>query len=165
MEPIKITGQNLLSHINKMATELGIENPANVTVVRLGDTEDPNKKTLELVQGSWENSAPWFVIGKDDKVYVLSSLESILQLIKSLNDTRYENFNLKLEKAILENLPVDFNDVWVVAMNEIQKRLAESKNKNLLDIDIKKLVKDIKKNHPNLFMRLKDFQFPPMQGE
>ncbi|BCD61536.1 MULTISPECIES: DUF2603 domain-containing protein [Nitratiruptor] len=164
MDPVKITGENLLSQINKMAGQLGIENPANVTVVKLEDTEDPNKKTLELIQGSWENNAPWFVIGKENKVFVLSSLEAMLHLIKSLNEAKYENFNLKLEKAILENLPIDFNDVWVVAMNEIQKRLAESKNKNLLDIDIKKLVQDIKKNHPNLFMRLKDFQFPPMQG-
>ncbi len=165
MEPIKLSGENLLAQINKMASQLGIENPANVTVVRLEDTDDPNKKTLELVQGTWENKAPWFVIDSKDQVFVLSSLEAILHLIKSLNEAKYENFNLKLEKAILENLPVDFNDVWVVAMNEIQKRLAESKNKNLLDIDIKKLVKDIKKNHPNLFMRLRDFQFPPSGGE
>ncbi len=164
MEPVKITGENLLQQINKMADQLGIENPSNVTVVRLEDTDDPNKKTLELIQGSWENGAPWFVIGKENKVFVLSSLEAMLHLIKSLNEAKYENFNLKLEKAILENLPVDFNDVWVVAMNEIQKRLAESKNRNLLDIDIKKLVQDIKRNYPNLFMRLKDFQFPPMQG-
>ncbi len=162
MEPIKVTGKNLLAQINKMATDLGIDNPQNVTVVRLEDTEDPNKKTLELIQGSWESKAPWFVINQKDKVFVLSSLESILHLIKSLNEAKYENFNLKLEKAILENLPVDFNDVWVVAMSEIQKRLAQSKNKNLLDIDIKKLVSDIKKNHPNLFMNLKNFQFPPM---
>ncbi len=156
--------ENILQDITKMATQLGIDNPSHVTVVKLEDTDDPNKKTLELIQGSWESSAPWFVIGKDDKVFVLSSLASIMQLIKSLNEAKYENFNLKLEKAILENLPVDFNDVWVVAMSEIQRRLAESKNKNLLDIDIKQLVKDIKKNHPNLFMKLKDFQFPPMQG-
>jgi len=165
VEPIKLEGQNLLSQINKMAAEIGIENPTNVTVVKLEDTDDPNKKTLELIQGSWENKAPWFVVDQHDKVFVLSSIESILQLIKSLNEAKYENFNLKLEKAILENLPVDFNDVWVVAMNEIQKRLAESKNKNVLDIDIKKLVRDIKKNHPNLFLNLKQFPFPPTEQQ
>ncbi len=154
---------NVLSKINKMASELGIENAQGVTIVRLEDTDDPNKKTLELMQGSWDSKAPWFVVDSKEKVYVLSTLESILHLIRSLNEAKYENFNLKLEKAILENLPIDFNDVWVVAMSEIQKRLSQSKNKNLLDIDIKKLVKDIKKNHPNLFMHLKDIQFPPAQ--
>ena len=163
MKPIKISGENLLAQINKLAADLGVENPAGVTVVRLEDTEDPNKKTLELVQGSWENKAPWFVVDKNDRVFALSSIESVLQLIKSLNEAKYENFNLKLEKAILENLPVDFNDVWVVAMSEIQKRLAESKNKNVPDIDIKKLVRDIKKNHPNLFLNLKQFPFPTEQ--
>jgi len=157
IKPIK--GSELLKQIGTMAKDMGIENPQDVTVVHLVDTDDPNKKILELIQGSWENRAPWFVIGKDDKIFVLSSLESILQLLKSLNEAKYENFNLKLEKAILENLPVDFNDVWVVAMDEIQKRLSESKNKNLLDIDIRKLVKDIKKHHPNLFLSFEKMKF------
>ncbi len=160
MEPVKVTGKNLLSEINKMATELGIENPAGVTIVKMSDADEPNKKVLELIQGSWENNAPWFVIDDKDRVFVLSSIESILSLIKSLNEAKYENFNLKLEKAILENLPVDFNDVWVVAMSEIQKRVADSKNKNVLDIDIKKLVNEIKRNHPNLFLNLKNYSFP-----
>jgi len=161
VEPAKVDGENLLAKINKLATDLGIENPQNVTVVRLTDTDDPDKKILELIQGSWENKAPWFVVDGEGKVYLLSSIESLLQLIKSLNETKYENFNLKLEKAILENLPIDFNDVWVVAMSEIQKRLAESQNKNVLDIDIKRLIKEIKKNHPNLFMNLKQFPLQP----
>jgi len=165
VEPIKITGENLLARINKIAKDLGIDNPSGVTVVRLVDTDEPHRKCLELVQGSWENKAPWFVVDGEDRVYVLSSIESILQLIKSLNESKYENFNLKLEKAILENLPVDFNDVWVVAMSEIQKRLAESKNKNVLDIDIKQLVREIKKNHPNLFLNLKQVQFPPTERQ
>ena len=159
MEIKPIKGSELLKQIGTMAKDMGIENPQDVTVVHLVDTDDPNKKILELIQGSWENRAPWFVIGKDDKIFVLSSLESILQLLKSLNEAKYENFNLKLEKAILENLPVDFNDVWVVAMDEIQKRLSESKNKNLLDIDIRKLVKDIKKHHPNLFLSFEKMKF------
>ncbi|WP_281951417.1 DUF2603 domain-containing protein [Nitrosophilus kaiyonis] len=159
MQLKNLNGENLLQNINKMANELGIPSPENITVVKISNTQDPDKKTLELIQGAWDSKAPWFVIGDDNKVYVLSSIESIMELINSLKKTKYENFNLKLEKAILENLPVDFNDVWVVAMQEIQNRLAKSKNKHLLDIDIKKLIKDIKKNHPNLFLKLKDLGF------
>jgi len=158
VEPVQ-GSENLLARINQMAKDLGVESPAGITIVRLKSSDDPNKKILELVQGSWDNRAPWFVIDENDRIYVLSSIESILQLIRSLGEARHENFNLKLEKAILENLPVDFNDVWVVAMSEIQKRLAESKNKNYLDIDIKELLRDIKKNHPNLFLNLKQFPF------
>jgi len=76
-----------------------------------------------------------------------------------LKKTKYENFNLKLEKAILENFPIDFNDVWIVAMQEIQDRLQKSKDKHLLDIDIKELVRDIKRNHPSLFIKFRDFKF------
>ena len=160
MDIKKVDKDNLIQNINKMADELGIVNSENITVVKINETDDPDKKILELVQGKWDSKAPWFVIGDDNKVYVLSSLESIMELINSLKRTKFENFNLKLEKAILENLPVDFNDVWVVAMQEIQNRLSSSKDKLLLDIDIKKLVKDIKKNHPNLFLKLKDIGFP-----
>jgi len=155
----KITGENLLDNIGKMAQELGINAPEEITVVKIKETEDPDKKILELIQGEWDSKAPWFVIGDDNRVYVLSSLESIMELINSLRKTKYENFNLKLEKAILENLPVDFNDVWVVAMQEIQNRLANTQDKQLLDIDIKRLIQDIKKNHPNLFLKLKDLGF------
>jgi hypothetical protein len=165
VKPIKISGENLLNKINKMATDLGIENSKNVTVVKLKDGDEPDKKILELIQGSWEDSAPWFVIDEKDRVFVLSSIESILSLIKSLNETQYENFNLKLEKAILENLPVDFNDVWVVAMSEIQKKIAEAKNKNILDIDIKKLIKSIKQHHPNLFLNLKNYPFTESESK
>jgi len=158
---IKKKNENsILKNISKMAQELGIPSPQNVTVVKIKETDDPNKKILELVQGKWDSSAPWFVIDGNNRVFVLSSLESIMELINSLKKTKYENFNLKLEKAILENLPIDFHDVWVVAMQEIQNRLSKSKDRHLLDIDVKKLIKDIKKNYPNLFIKLKDLSFP-----
>lgn len=161
MDIKKIDGSNIVENVDKIAKELGIVPSDNITIVKIKDSEDPNKKTLELIRGSWDSKAPWFVVGEDNRVHVLSTLDSIVELINSLKKSSYENFNLKLEKAILENLPIDFNDVWVVAMKEIQDRLSKSKNKNLLDIDIKKIVKDIKKNHPNLFFKLKDLGYPP----
>ena len=60
---------------------------------------------------------------------------------------------MKLEKSILQQLPLDFQDVWAVAMEEIGKS-----KKNEIDFD--KLVKKIKKEHPNLFLDLKDFYLP-----
>ncbi len=161
MDIKKIDGENIIENVEDIAKELGIVPSKNLTVVKIKEDSDPNKKVLELLHGSWDSKAPWFVIGEDNKIHVLSSIESMIELINSLKKTTYENFNLKLEKAILENLPIDFNDVWVVAMKEIKNRLSKSKNKNLLDIDIKKLIKDIKKNHPNLFLKLKDLGYPP----
>ncbi len=161
MQLKNIDGKNLLQNIDRLADELGIVNRDEIVVVKINDTDDPNKKVLELIKGEWDSNAPWFVIGRDNKVFFLSSIESILELINSIKKTKYENFNLKLEKAILENLPIDFNDVWVVAMQEIQNRLSKTKDKHLLDIDIKSLIKDIKKNYPNLFLKLKDLGFPP----
>jgi hypothetical protein len=158
VEPVQ-GSENLLARINQMAKDLGVESSAGITIVRLKSSDDPDKKILELVQGSWDNKAPWFVIDENERIYVLSSIESILQLIRSLGEARHENFNLKLEKAILENLPVDFSDVWVVAMSEIQRRLATSEDKSQLDIDVQELLREIKKNHPNLFINLNNFPF------
>jgi len=50
-------------------------------------------------------------------------------------------------------LPLDFNDVLTVAMEEMNK----SKKK---DIDFNKLIKKIKKDHPNLFLDIKDLYLP-----
>jgi len=111
---------------------------------------------LHLKNGSWESDEPWFAIDLDDeeKAYAFIPADTFSQMVEAMKTAQQENFNLKLEKTIWQNVPIDFQDVWIVAMDEIKKELAKSKDKKSFGIDIDKIVKDIKKKYPNLFLNL-----------
>ncbi len=93
------------------------------------------------------------VIGDVNYVLILESEYKKIQEIIKLN---HEALIFKsLEKEILQEMPRDFDDVFVVAktlLNNIQ-----SKKKNLTIHDIKKIVKDIKINYPNLFINIDEY--------
>lgn len=146
--------QNALDKIKILSKKIGIDENHEKTILNLEDTDNPEKKLLTLQSGNWENEEPWFVIDKNGKIHTMLSLDTLLHIVKSLKVAQEENFNLKLEKSIWQNVPIDFQDVWVVAMDEIKKELAKSKDKKSFGIDIDKVVKDIKKKYPNLFLNL-----------
>jgi len=95
----------------------------------------------------------------------LTSIDTFLQIIQSLQKAQEENFNLKLEKTIWQNIPLDFNDVWTVAMTEIKKQIENSKDKKTIGINTEKIVQDIKKKYPNLFLNLDMYLPPNLNGE
>ncbi len=146
--------QNALDKINLLSKKMGLDEKEEKTILNLEDTSDSNKKILTLQSGDWNDKEPWFIIDQDGKIHTMLSLDTLLYVINALRATQEENFNLKLEKSIWQNVPIDFQDVWVVAMDEIKKQLKDSKDKKSLNIDIDKVLKDIKKKYPNLFLNL-----------
>ena len=146
--------QNALDKINLLSKKMGLDEKEEKTILNLEDTNDSNKKILTLQSGDWNDKEPWFVIDQDGKIHTMLSLDTLLYVINALRAAQEENFNLKLEKSIWQNVPIDFQDVWVVAMDEIKKQLKDSKDKKSLNIDIDKVLKDIKKKYPNLFLNL-----------
>ena len=145
---------NPVEKIELIAKKIGLEDNKEKTILNLEKSDEPDKKILTLKSGSWDGEEPWFLIDEDEKVHTMLSLDTLLQIIKALRKAQEENFHLKLEKTIWQSVPIDFQDVWVVAMDEIKKRLKNAKDKRSLDINVSEVVKEIKKKHPNLFLNL-----------
>jgi hypothetical protein len=97
-------------------------------------------KDYELKEGD-KNSKLW-VIEIDGKTKIALDVEEYISLMESMKKLMKEVFELKLEKAILSEFPIDYDDVKAVVLEEMK----ENPDMNLHDI-----VKKIKTEHPNLF--------------
>lgn len=148
----------LVKKINALSKSLGFTQDEQ-TLLEIKKTDDKNIKELHLKNGSWESNDPWFAIDENDetKAYAFIPADAFAQMIEALKTAQQENFNLKLEKTIWQNVPIDFEDVWVVAMEEIRNKARAEDPKKPVSIDLDNLIKKIKKEHPNLFINLKDF--------
>ncbi|GHV59679.1 UPF0763 protein [Campylobacterota bacterium] len=164
MEKAVGLGKATLQQIEEIANSLDISQN-NRTVLKLSATDNPSKKTLELLSGEWDPKKPWFVVDEDGGIHALTSVESFLKFINSVHTVSSENFSLKLEKAIWRNFPVDFQDVWAVAIGELETRLAKDRNTRILEVDIESMVERIRQEHPNLFYHIKEEALQQLSGE
>ncbi|KFL34772.1 hypothetical protein JU57_03865 [Sulfurospirillum sp. SCADC] len=140
--------------IEKISKGLSLSKQKEQTVLEITPSEEESTKLLRLKRGSWDNAKePWLVYDEKQKLHALLSIETLSKMIEHFKKAEQEALFLKLEKSILQQLPLDFNDVLTVAMEEMNK----SKKK---DIDFNKLIKKIKKDHPNLFLDIKDLYLP-----
>ena len=113
------------------------------------ELEDMDNNQMKLsYKGKANLNTPWFGM-YGDKPCALVPAELFEAVINALKNAQKENFELKLERSILQNLPIDFGDVWTVAIEEIKK--ANYKKEPNLD----RLIAKIKKEHPNLFLDMR----------
>lgn len=144
---------HLDNHIGEIAEKMGI-NPSEITIIKMSLGSDERHRSLELMQGSWNKDQPWIIVDEDDHIYALTSVESIAKLIGMLSVTQSENFQHKLEKAIWQRLPIDFEDVWAVAMERIRTMARTQSDSTIVNIDLDWLLSEIQQKHPNLFYHL-----------
>lgn len=146
---------SIIEMIHALSKEMDI---VDKTIIEIENTENPDVKRLSLKSGSWEASEPWFIVDEQKKIHAMISMDSVSKIISSFKNAQQENFNLKLEKTIWQNVPIDFQDVWAVAMDEIKSMSREHKDSKVINVDLEALVAKIKKEHPNLFLDLRDLQ-------
>ena len=148
---------SLIEQAKELSNNLGFSN-GDTGIIEIRSTEDPKRKEMVLLQGSWDEQKPKIAIEQSDpkKVYVFLTAESFRDLVEALRRSNQENFNLKLEKAIWKHIPVDFDDVWVVAADKINKAMQSHKDHGSVNIDLDKLIDKLKREHPSLFINLAD---------
>ncbi|ECP7324709.1 DUF2603 domain-containing protein [Campylobacter coli] len=140
---------NCLKCINEFSQNLGMKKEDRA-IFEMKQSENENEKCLILKNGSFDSPEPWFIMDENDQIHTLISLNSLKNILENLKQTQKENFELRLEKAIYQQIPIDFSDVWIVAMDEIKRKAQEGVME--ISIDLEKLLADIKKEHPNLFV-------------
>lgn len=133
------------NHLENISQTLGISKRRRTTF----ELEDMDNNQIKLsYKGKANLNTPWFGM-YGDKPCALVPAELFEAVINALKNAQKENFELKLERSILQNLPIDFGDVWTVAIEEIKK--ANHKKEPNLD----RLIAKIKKEHPNLFLDMR----------
>ena len=97
---------------------------------------------VEVLKGDLKEK-PW-LIESEGKNYILLEEEQYDKLLELLKDVLNENLELKMEQKILNEFPVDIDDVKAVVKQEMAD--------NNLSVD--EALQKVKTNHPNLFNRL-----------
>lgn len=91
----------------------------------------------------------------NDKHYVILQAREYRKMQRMIRAGN-ENLMLKsLEKEILQEMPKDFDDVFIVAKEMLSN--VKIKKENLDIYDIRRIVKDIKSNYPNLFINIDEY--------
>lgn len=122
--------------------------------VFLSEKIDEERKELKLISGK-EKAQNSFII-EDDELYFMIASEDFLSLVDNFKSLQEKIFALRLEKAILRYLPLDYHDVYSIAKLAIDKEL--DKGNNVEELDFARIVGTIKKEHPNLFLELPMFR-------
>ncbi|MGP1485369.1 MAG: DUF2603 domain-containing protein [Campylobacter sp.] len=146
--------ENVYQKIDDLSEEFGIKDEEK-TIFEIAKTSDPHQKNLSLKSGTWDGVEPWFAIDEEQNLHTMVSVKSLLELIKAYKNVQKELFELRLEKSIWQNVPIDFGDVWAVAMEEVNK-ISDSGASQNVDVNLDKLVKNIKKEYPNLFVNMEE---------
>jgi hypothetical protein len=109
--------------------------------------KEVNSKTIVYCkefdyEGDLDN--PLWVVAVKDKLKVAIDVSEYLKLMENLKQVLEDNFELRLEKAILSEFPIDYDDVKAVVLEELKNS----------DKSIEEIVNKVKLEHPNLFYNL-----------
>ena len=139
---------NSLKIIENISHTLGISDRERITF----DIEEvsSNELRVRIVNGTKNFKSPWFAI-KNEEPYIFMPAEILDMVFRMLRTAQKESFELRLERSIWQHMPIDFGDVWRVAMDEL------ARGNFAKEPDLEKLIAKIKQEHPNLFVDITSF--------
>lgn len=139
---------NSLKIIENISYTLGISDRERITF----DIEEvsSNELRVRIVNGTKNFKSPWFAI-KNEEPYIFMPAEILDMVFRMLRTAQKESFELRLERSIWQHMPIDFGDVWRVAMDEL------ARGNFAKEPDLEKLIAKIKQEHPNLFVDMTSF--------
>ncbi|GAD19619.1 DUF2603 domain-containing protein [Helicobacter fennelliae] len=115
---------------------------------------------LHLEKGSFDPHEMWFMKDDDENEYAVMPQNVLKKIISIIRNAHEEKVYLELSRDISQNTPIDFDDVMVVALERLEsRRLPDG---SLPQINTKAMVKELKKEYPNLFIDLNQYYF--LQG-
>ena len=116
-----------------MVNELNLDPRTHVKVKNLD---------VEVLAGDLAEK-PW-LIESEGKNYILLEEEQYDDLIKLLKDVLEQNLELKMEQRILNEMPIDLEDVKAVVKKEIEDE----------NLSIEEAINKVKSEYPNLFHKI-----------
>ena len=139
---------NSLKIIENISHTLGISDRERITF----DIKEvsSNELRVRIVNGTKNFKSPWFAI-KNEEPYIFMPAEILDMVFRMLRTAQKESFELRLERSIWQHMPIDFGDVWRVAMDEL------ARGNFAKEPDLEKLIAKIKQEHPNLFVDMTSF--------
>ncbi|ANV97556.1 hypothetical protein BBW65_01470 [Helicobacter enhydrae] len=115
-----------------------------------GELQHINGQELRIcLNQEFDSKSPCVLSAHNDTEYVLISSTLLKNLLERMRTLQEEVFEMSLERDIVNEMPLDFEDVMSVARAKI-----EEKHQKLLPTDCDALVKEIKKEYPNLFYNI-----------
>ncbi len=119
-----------------------------------------NEMLLELEKGAFKKNEAYFISDEEDKNYVLVPDNVISLLAENARKAFEARLRAELERDIITQAPIDFEDVREVSLQLLES--LRQKDGNLPNINTLNFVKQIKKEHPNLFFNFDNmFKQPP----
>lgn len=145
-----------LEKINEINSQMDSDNNES-NIFEIVESLDTKQRVLLKRSGNWDTNNPVYIVDENNNLHAMVHADVFLNFLKIHKEILRENMELKLAKSIWQNMPIDFGDVWVVAMQELQKITKNQNGLKSFEIDLDNILKNIKKQHPNLFLDIKDF--------
>ncbi|TLD96789.1 DUF2603 domain-containing protein [Helicobacter jaachi] len=117
---------------------------------------EDDKMLLDMQKGEFSKDDLWFLQDEQGQKYVVFPQELFIKLLSRIRDMQEEKLVMSLEKDIIAQMPLDFDDAMVVAKNALES--LRSNDGVLPDINTTLLAEDIKKQYPNLFFDIDYFR-------